>query len=79
MLRRRIVVTLFALGALACAAGGLRADITCIPGPEVAKRVDTVMKTYAWSSSLEELKKRAADEKKLIFFLQLVGELDGGL
>jgi hypothetical protein len=67
---------------LACAiAAGLHAAARAehVNGDDVAKRVDGVMKAYKWSSSIEELKARAAKEKKLIFWLQLVGELDGGL
>lgn len=50
-----------------------------IDGKKVAVRVDRVMEHYGWQDSIEELKQTAAKQKKLIFWLQIVGELDGGL
>ena len=50
-----------------------------IDGKQVAERVDRVMAHYGWHDSLEELKQTAAKRKKLILWLQLVGNLDGGL
>ena len=50
-----------------------------VGGVDVARRTMTVVDARRWSSSFDELKKRAQREKKLIFWLQLVGELGGGL
>jgi hypothetical protein len=50
-----------------------------IPGGEVAKRVEKVMAIYKWDESLESALARAEKEKKLVFWLDIVGELDGGL
>ena len=50
-----------------------------VDGKKVAERVERVMAHYGWHDSLEELKQTAAKRKKLILWLQLVGNLDGGL
>lgn len=71
------------LAALAVVAGlavfspALRAEE--VRGEQVRQRTDRVMSAYRWTRSLEELRERAAREKKPIFWLQLVGELNGGL
>ena len=62
---------------------GLRAQhakkIT-VKGDEVQRRVDKLMKAYDWTyEDLGELKDRAKKDDKLVFFLQIVGELDDGL
>ena len=63
--------------------GGLQAQhakrIT-VKGEEVQKRVDKLMKSYDWTyDDLGELQDRAKKDDKLVFWLQIVGELDGGL
>ena len=50
-----------------------------VKGEDVLKRTTTVVKEEPWASSLDKLMARAKDEKKLIFWMQLVGDLDGGL
>jgi hypothetical protein len=50
-----------------------------VSGTKVAARTDKVIQAIDWSSSLSAVKERAQKEKKLVFWLQLVGELDGGL
>jgi hypothetical protein len=50
-----------------------------ISGTEVTKRTELVKRSYQWEESLDALLARATKEKKLAFWLQLVGELDGGL
>lgn len=66
------------LGGLAVFASfnALSAEVT---GTQVADRVDRVMKAYDWQESLAAAKEKAQREKKLVFWLQLVGELNGGL
>lgn len=46
---------------------------------EVEKRTTEVLRKGNWSSTFEALQARAKKQGKLIFWLQLVGELDGGL
>ena len=50
-----------------------------VKGDEVLKRTTTVVQKERWSDSLDGLMARAKAEKKLIFWLQLVGDLGGGL
>ncbi len=50
-----------------------------VKGDEVLKRTTTVVQEEQWSDSLDALMARAKAEKKLIFWLQLVGDLGGGL
>ncbi len=50
-----------------------------VKGDEVLKRTTTVVEEEQWSDSLDALMVRAKAEKKLIFWLQLVGDLGGGL
>ena len=50
-----------------------------VSGPQVAERVEKVMKSIDWQESLAAAQAKAQKEKKLVFWLQLVGDLDGGL
>ncbi|MBI4604397.1 MAG: hypothetical protein HY721_20750 [Planctomycetes bacterium] len=50
-----------------------------VKGSQVAGRVGKVMKSIDWQESLAAAQEKARKEKKLVFWLQLVGELDGGL
>lgn len=50
-----------------------------VPGPQVADRTQKVLKQMPWAASLKAAQEKAAQEKKLVFWLQLVGDLDGGL
>ncbi|BBM82920.1 hypothetical protein [Candidatus Uabimicrobium amorphum] len=50
-----------------------------VSASQVKKNVAKVMAVYDWSDSLEELQKEATKKNKMIFWLQVVGELDGGL
>lgn len=56
-----------------------RLQAQSISGDKVKTNTEQVVEKLRWSPSLGELKERAAKERKLIFWLQLVGELDGGL
>ena len=50
-----------------------------VSASQVEKNVAKVMKVYNWSDSLDELQEIAESKNKMIFWLQVVGELDGGL
>ena len=77
-LRNSIVTILVAI--LLCSLSGLASGSPRhVAGSDVSKRVDLVMKNIQWQDSLEKLKETAQKKKKLIFWLQIVGELDGGL
>lgn len=46
---------------------------------KVKKNVTKTLKQIDWKTSLEEVKEEAQKKKKMIFWMQIVGELDGGL
>ena len=48
-------------------------------GEQVKSNVDKMMSKINWSNNFEELKKKAQAEKKMIFWVDIVGALDGGL
>ena len=48
-------------------------------GTEVAQRVETMLSGIRWHGDFEEAMARAAEEGKPLFWLQVVGKLDGGL
>ena len=50
-----------------------------ISGEEVAKNVEKVMKEINWSKDLDKLQEQAKKENKLVLWIQIVGDLDGGL
>lgn len=60
-------------------AGTLSAGPHKLSGSQVKERTDQVMSTYRWINDLEELREEARKRKKLIFWMQIVGDLDGGL
>lgn len=78
LLKKRIAVASFAL---ALASSPVWADVypKHVKGDDVEKRTTEVVQTEEWADSLDGLLARAKDEKKLVFWLQLVGSLDGGL
>ncbi len=73
--------TLALMSALVLSGGTLAAQNVerHVSGSDVSKRTTIVVEKEAWQKDLDALKKRATDEKKLIFWLQIVGELGGGL
>lgn len=49
-------------------------------GEQVKANVDKMMaKIFPGEATLNDLKKRAQAEKKMIFWVDIVGDLDGGL
>ena len=48
-------------------------------GEQVKSNVDKMMSKINWSNNFNELKKKAQAEKKMIFWVDIVGDLDGGL
>jgi hypothetical protein len=48
-------------------------------GDQVKSNVDKMMSKISWGNNFDELKKRAQAEKKMIFWVDIVGDLDGGL
>ena len=50
-----------------------------VHGAQVYKRTKALVQSIAWGSSLEDLKVEAKRTGKMIYWLQLVGDLDEGL
>ena len=48
-------------------------------GEQVKSNVDKMMSKINWGTDLDELKKKAKAQKKMIFWVDIVGDLDGGL
>lgn len=48
-------------------------------GTEVAKRVDQMLSGVTWHGNFDDAMASAAEEGKPLFWLQMVGKLDGGL
>jgi hypothetical protein len=53
------------------------APLPRIPSEVVEKQVAKLTTQIKWLSSLEEAKEKAQKEKKLIFWLDALGDLDG--
>jgi len=66
-----------ALFALAVASGEASAET--VSGPKVVERTDKVLSAIPWAKDLDDALARAAKEKKLVFHVQIVGDLQGGL
>jgi len=50
-----------------------------VTGDQVKLNVDKMMSKINWSKDLNELKKKAQAEKKMIFWVDIVGDINGGL
>ncbi len=59
---------------------GTAQEFKQLHGSAVQKNVTQILNKISWKeATLDSLKKEAQDEKKMIFWLQLVGKLDDGL
>ncbi len=58
---------------------GQRFDSQKISASKVEKNVKSVNRVINWHNSLDVVKQKAEKTGKMIFWMQLVGELDGGL
>ena len=76
MKRFAVVALVMALGAGAAYAQSFQRHVK---GDEVLKRTTTVVHPERWVGELDDLMARAKAEKKLVFWLQIVGNLEGGL
>ena len=78
MLKKLTVVTF----AVLLTTGALHAQNVAyktVTGDQVKLNVDKMMSKINWSKDLNELKKRAQAEKKMIFWVDIVGDINGGL
>ncbi len=77
MMKRFAVVVLVAvLGAGMAHAQSFQRHVK---GDEVLKRTTTVVHPERWATELDNVMAKAKAEKKLVFWMQIVGDLAGGL
>ena len=50
-----------------------------VTGNQVQLNVDKMMSKINWSKDFNELKKKAQAERKMIFWVDIVGDINGGL
>ena len=50
-----------------------------VTGEQVQLTVDKMMSKINWNKDFNELKKKAQAERKMIFWVDIVGDIDGGL
>ena len=50
-----------------------------VTGEQVQLNVDKMMSKINWSRDFNELKKKAQAERKMIFWVDIVGDINGGL
>ena len=78
MRQLRVLSHLLVLSVLFCRpAAGQTPKSKVVSGVEVQKKVTRLTNLVHWHSDLEEAKKIARQEKKGIFWLHALGDLDG--
>lgn len=77
-MKNRLVATLLLLG-LATPIAWAQRNMDTVDARTVSKNVRTVMKVYDWRESLAAAQAEARKKHKMVFYLQMVGEIDGGL
>ena len=50
-----------------------------VSGTEVTKRTEKLMNRYQWGETLGSVLAKAKENKRLVFWVDIVGDLDGGL
>ena len=48
-------------------------------GEQVKQNVDKMMSKINWNKNFDELKQKAQAERKMIFWVDIVGDINGGL
>ena len=48
-----------------------------VMGDEAAKKVENLLGTLDWKTSLDDALKQAASEDKLVFWVHMLGRIDG--
>ncbi len=76
---RKLTVAAFAVLLTTGALHAQNVAYTTWTGEQVKANVDKMMSKINWSNNFKELKKKAQAEKKMIFWVDIVGDLDGGL
>ena len=77
---RRVLLPLAGV-ALGLSLGGVAQAQTAerVDGKTAEKRIQSVVAGLSWDRSLDDLRSEAARSGKMIFWVQVVGDLDGGL
>ena len=75
----RIGIPLIFLTLLSMAAFPAAAQRTEYSANDVQRRVENVLTTYDWHHSIEDLSSAAQDKNRMMLWIQIVGDLDGGL
>ena len=76
---RKLTVAAFAVLFMTGALHAQNVAYTTVKGEQVKLNVDKMMSKINWGTDLDELKKKAKAQKKMIFWVDIVGDLDGGL
>jgi len=76
---RKLTVAAFAVLFMTSALHAQNVAYKTVTGEQVKLNVDKMMSKINWSRDLNELKKKAQAEKKMIFWVDIVGDIDGGL
>ena len=72
---RSLHVSLLAAVLLLCSASGAAE----VKGTQVAERTTKALTAIPWAGDIDQVLEKAKKEMKLVFWLQLVGDLAGGL
>ena len=76
---RKLIVAVLAVFLFAGSAAAQGRSTKYVSADQVKTRTEVVMTKIPWVNDLGELKTKAQKDNKLIFWMQIVGELDGGL
>ena len=76
---RKLTVAAFAVLFMTGALHAQTVAYNTVTGEQVKLNVDKMMSKINWSKDFNELKKKAQAEKKMIFWVDIVGDIDGGL
>jgi hypothetical protein len=76
---RKLIVAALAVFLFAGSVSAQNIATKYVSGEQVKTRTEVVMTKIPWVNDLDKLKTKAQKENKLIFWMQIVGSLDGGL
>tara|TARA_B100000929_G_scaffold288730_1_gene277829 strand:- start:363 stop:599 length:237 start_codon:yes stop_codon:yes gene_type:complete len=76
---RKLTVAAFAVLFVTGTLHAQNVSYKTVTGEQVKLNVDKMMSKIDWSKDFNELKKKAQAEKKMIFWVDIVGDIDGGL
>lgn len=76
-MKRAISYALTALVSASLVGPSFAERLTVISAPEATKEAFQVNKRISWHNDLDAAKKQAATDKKLIFWVHMLGSMDG--